>query len=193
MGFVVSALSDDIDIAVLNVPGAAWSHWVFQSAIFQTFLAGISGRNGGTANVITMIAITQNVFDPADGATFGERARAGHDVYLEQESLGDEVLPNAGNEFVAIVTGAVQVGVPLRPIEGATVVDHVTGASGMTQYQVGDTGIYDVHGFAARDTPAGRAAFEQIQHFLDTAWAGSAEITVPAGCPSTGCVFPATP
>lgn len=193
MGLVVAALSDDIRVGVLNVPGAAWSHWVFQSQIFQTFLSGLASRNGGPANVTLMIAIAQTIFDPADGASFGERARAGGDVYLEQESLGDEVLPNEGNEFVAIVTGATQVGVPLRPIEGATVASHVTGASGMTQYQVGDTGIYDVHGFAARDTAAGRAAFDQIQSFLDSAWAGTPEIAVPAGCPATGCVFPATP
>lgn len=193
MGLVVSALSDEIDTAVLNVPGAAWSHWVFQSTVFETFLSGIGGRNGGTANVTIMIAIAQNVFDPADGATFGERARAGHDVYLEQESIGDRVLPNPGNEFVAIVTGAMQVGVPLHPIEGLADADHVTGASGMTQFQVGDTGLYDVHGFAARDTMAGRAAFDQIQRFLDSAWAGTPEITTPAGCPASGCVFAAEP
>jgi hypothetical protein len=193
MGLVVSALSDDIHVAVLNVPGAAWSHWVFQSAIFQTFLSGIAGRNGGTANVVALIAMAQTLFDPVDGATFGERSRTGHDVYLEQESIGDDVLPNPGNEFVAIVTGATQVGVPLHPILGLSDADHVTGATGMTQFQVGDTGIYDVHGFAARDTPAGRAAFEQIQHFLDTAWAGSAEIVVPTGCGASGCVFPASP
>ncbi len=191
MGLVVAAVSPDIQIGVLNVPGAAWSHWVFQSAIFQTFLSGIGSRNGGTANVVSMIAIAQTIFDPADGASFGERAR--HDVYLEQESIGDEVLPNAGNEFVAILTHATQVGAPLHAIEGLTDADHVTGASGMTQYRVGDTGIYDVHGFAARNTNAGRAAFDQIQHFLDTAWAGSAEISVPSGCPASGCVFPATP
>jgi len=92
------------------------------------------------------------------------------------------------------VTGATQVGVPLHPIEGLTDADHVTGANGMTQFHVGDTGVYAVHGFAARDTAAGHAAFDQIQHFLDTAWAGSAEIVVPTGCdPTMGCVFAATP
>lgn len=193
MGLVVCALSEEINLGVLNVPGAAWSHWVFQSAIFETFLSGIASRNGGASNVIAMIAVSQTIFDPADGASFGERLRASHDIYLEQESIGDDVLPNPGNEFVAIVTGATQVGVPLHPIEGLTDADHVTGATGMTQYQVGDTGVYDVHGFAARDTVAGNAAFDQIQHFLDTAWAGSSEIVVPAACPASGCVFPATP
>jgi hypothetical protein len=193
VGLIVCALSDDIRIGVLNVPGAAWSHWVFQSAIFETFISGIAAHNGGQSNVIALIAIAQNLFDPADGANFGERVRAGHDIYLEQESIGDSVLPNPGNEFVAIVTGATQVGVPLHPIEGLTDADHATGATGMTQFQVGDTGIYDVHGFAARDTVAGNAAFGQIEHFLDTAWAGSSEITIPAACGPSGCVFAATP
>ena len=192
MGLVVAAASDDIRTAVLNVPGAAWSHWVYQSVIFQTFLSGIQAHNGGVANVAALIAIAQTLFDPADGATFAERVQSGHDVYLEQESIGDQVLPNPGNEFVAILTRATQVGVPLHPILGLTDVDHLTGATGMTQYQVGDTGIYDVHGFAARDTPAGHAAFDQIEHFLQTAWAGSSEITVPSGCPATGCVFAAS-
>ena len=193
MGLVVAAASPDIRIAVLNVPGAAWSHWVYQSVIFQTFLSGIAGQNGGIANTTAMIAMAQTLFDPADGATFTERIQTGHDVYLEQESIGDQVLPNPGNEFVAILTGAQQVGVPLHPIEGLTDTDHLVGATGMTQYQVGDTGVYDVHGFAARDTPAGRAAFGQIEHFLETSWAGNPDITVPSTCPSTGCVFPATP
>ena len=69
----------------------------------------------------------------------------------------------------------------------------VSGASGMTQYRVGDTGVYQVHGFAAENTDAGRAAFDQIQSFLDSAWAGAPVITVPAGCPAMTCDFPATP
>jgi hypothetical protein len=189
MGLVISSISDEIRFAVLNVPGAAWSHWAYDSVILHTFLSAITTRNRGLSNTATMIAIGQTVFDPADGATFGELSRAGHDVYLEQESIGDMVLPNAGNEFVAIATGATQVGAVLSPIEGAPHADHVAGASGMTQYQVSDTGLYDVHGFAARDTPAGHAAFDQIQRFLNSAWAGAPDITIPPGCAMQTCVF----
>jgi hypothetical protein len=195
MGLTVASVSDEIHTAVLNVPGAAWSRFVFHSAILQTFLSGISMRNGNsTANVVSLIAVCQTIFDGVDGATFAERGLAGGDVYLEQESMGDMVLPNPGNEMVAIVTHATQVGVVLRPIEGLSSANMVTGMSGMTQYHVGDTGTFDVHGFAARDTPAGHAAFAQITSFLDSAWAGTPVITVPAGCdPTMGCVFPASP
>lgn len=193
MGLVISAQSSDIGIGVLNVPGAAWSHWCFQSTIFETFLAGIASRHGGVSNVVTLIAVAQTIFDGADGVSFADRARTDGDIFLEQESMGDEVLPNPGNEMVAICTGATQVGVPLHPIEGLHQADHVSGATGMTQYRVGDTGLYDVHGFAARNTPAGHAAFDQIQSFLDSAWAGAPEITVPAGCPASGCEFAASP
>ncbi len=193
MGLVIAAQSPDIGVGVLNVPGAAWSHWCFQSTIFETFLAGIAARHGGVSNVVTLIAVAQTIFDGADGASFADRARADGDVFLEQESMGDEVLPNPGNELVAICTGATQVGVPLSPIEGLSSATHASGASGMTQFRVGDTGLYDVHGFAARNTPAGHAAFDQIQSFLDSAWAGAPEITVPPGCGESGCVFPASP
>lgn len=194
VGLTVAAVSDEIHTAVLNVPGAAWSRFVFHSQILQTFLSGIAMRNGNsTANVVSLIAVGQTIFDTVDGATFAERGLAGGDVYLEQESMGDLVLPNPGNEFVAIVTHATQVGVVLRPIEGLTAADHATGTSGMTQYRVGDTGYFDVHGFAARNTDAGHAAFAQITAFLDSAWAGTPTITVPSGCGASGCVFPASP
>jgi hypothetical protein len=134
--------------------------------------------------------MAQTIFDPADGATFGELSRAGGDVYLIQESMGDRVLPNPGSEFVAITAGATQVGTPLAEIVDLEQAESVAGASGITQFRVYDEGLYDVHGFAARDTPAGNAAFDQIQSFLHSAWDGAPLITVPAGCPSGVCDFP---
>lgn len=190
MGLVIASMSDDIRYAVLNVPGAAWSHWAHESVIFGTFLSAIRARNQGDVNVMTLLAVAQNIFDPADGANFGELSRAGGDVYLIQESMGDQVLPNPGSEFVAITAGATQVGVPLAVIGDLPQASSIAGASGITQFRVADIGLYEVHGFAARDTPAGRAAFDQIQLFLASAWAGAPVIDVPAGCPVTGCDFP---
>ena len=45
-----------------------------------------------------------------------------------------------------------------------------------------DEGEYDVHGFAARDTPAGAAAFQQMQAFVESALAGDPVITFPEAC-----------
>ncbi len=190
MGLVIASMSSDIQFAVLNVPGAAWSHWAFQSTVFRTFLSAIRTRNGGDVNIVTLLAMAQTIFDPADGANFGELARAGGDIYLIQESMGDQVLPNAGNEFVAIATGATQIGGRLSVIGDLPFANSISGATGITQFRVSDIGLYEVHGFAARDTPAGRAAFDQIQLFLNSAWAGAPVIDVPAGCPGMVCDFP---
>jgi hypothetical protein len=190
MGLVIASMSEDIQYAVLNVPGAAWSHWAHDSVIFHTFLSAIITRNHGDVNVVTLLAVAQTIFDPADGANFGELSRAGGDIYLIQESMGDQVLPNPGSELVAITSRATQVGTPLSVIVDLPQAPSIAGASGITQYRVADMGLYDVHGFAARDTPAGHAAFDQIQRFLDSAWAGAPLIEVPAGCPGGVCDFP---
>ncbi len=54
-------------------------------------------------------------------------------------------------------------------------------------------GPYNVHGFAARDTPAGVAAREQIVGFIRSLWAGSMRVTIPSGCamntPPGSCDF----
>ena len=67
--------------------------------------------------------------------------------------------------------------------------DEVDGASGFTQYAVSDTAAYDVHGFAGRDTPAGRAARDQIAAFVASVWAGAPKIAIPAGCTGGSCDF----
>ena len=64
----------------------------------------------------------------------------------------------------------------------------VRDASGLTQYWVeGD--VYDVHGFAAADTPAAAAATEQIIEFVESVWAGAPIIEVPSGCADATCDF----
>ncbi len=63
--------------------------------------------------------------------------------------------------------------------------DVVHGGATLTQFAVPDTGVYDVHGFAARETPAGEAALEQILRFLNTSWAGDTEMAFPQTCLDT--------
>jgi hypothetical protein len=58
---------------------------------------------------------------------------------------------------------------------------------------VSATAALEIHGFAARDTPAGAAAREQITDFIRSVWSGAPRITVPAGCrantPPGSCDF----
>lgn len=193
MGLVITSLDDELQFAVLNVPGAAWSHWVTDSLLFDTFIAPLRNRNHGELNVQTMAAMAQGLFDLVDGASFRTMAVAGGDVFLAQESMGDPVLPNPGNEFVGIATDAVQVGAVLAPIYGLDAeANEIVGRSGITQFRVAsEGGTFDIHGFAAdQGTTAGQAAFEQIQLFLDSAWdTGTPIIRVPTLCPDGNCDF----
>ena len=116
-------------------------------------------------------------------------------VLLEQESIGDPVLPNIGDEMVAASSHADQVGVVLAPIVTCPDVSSVAAHNGMTQFKVPSsvTDPYDIHGFAANSTPAGVAAQQQILSFITSVWAGAPVISVPAECmtntPANSCDF----
>ncbi len=193
MGMVITSIDEDLEYAVLNVPGAAWSQWVRDSLLFESLIAPIRNRNRGEVNVAVLCAMTQTLFDMVDGASFRSLSMASGDIFLAQESMGDPVLPNAGNEFVAISSDAVQVGGVLSPIYGLmSEPTEVMGMSGITQFRVADSGgTFDVHGFAAdQGTVAGQAAFEQIELFLTSTWdTGTPIIRVPTLCPAGRCDF----
>ena len=108
---------------------------------------------------------------------------------LIQESIGDPVLTNPGSELLAVTTGAAQVGAVLVPIAGVKSVEEAVGQSGITQYHVSDAGPFDIHGFAAKNTPAGLAARAQIMSFVQSVWAGAPVVKVPAGCKGGSCDF----
>jgi hypothetical protein len=183
MGMIISAADDRIQHAVLNVPAAAWSHIIPDSLLYTSALEGLLVANyGDPIDVIHGVAMSQNTWDDVDGAVWAEQAAEHGAVFLLQESMGDPIAPNAGTEMLAAAIGLAQVGPALEVVPGLEAAEAVAGRSGMTQYRVPDTGQYDVHGFAARDTPAGAAAFEQIATFLQSAWAGEARIEMPLGC-----------
>jgi hypothetical protein len=94
--------------------------------------------------------------------------------------MGDPILPNVGTDLLASALGAVHLDPALEPILGLEhTTDAVTSGAAITQFRVPVTGQYDVHGFAARDTPAGDAALQQILELLTSAWAGSPEMSHP--------------
>lgn len=189
MGLLFAAVDPGMDYAVLNVPGAAWTSWVRHAEQFRYIEPFLSRRNHGEQRVPLAVAMSQTFFDEADGASWIDVLQDEHPIVaLAQESIGDPVLPNAGTEMVARVLGAKIVGEPLSPIDGLDLADKVEGASGLTQYWV-EGSIFEVHGFAAEDTPAAAAASEQILEFIESSWAGAPLITVPSGCPSDGCDF----
>jgi hypothetical protein len=199
MGLVYSQLEPSIEGAVLNVPGAAWTGYLVLSSVFALGRGVLLATYRTDTNLQLAVAVAQMNFDAIDGANWASSASARRVPTVVQQSMGDPVLPAPGTEMVATVTGAQQIGEPLsrvhrvRRADGDVVVDGV----GFTQYRVPSnvTGVYDVHGFGARDTPAGLAAREQIFSFIQSVWAGAPRVTLPPRCvsntPANSCDFAA--
>ncbi len=190
-GLVVTSIDPSIHAAVLNVPACGWSQWLEDSVFYLIARAGVERRNQGPLGAALAIAIAQLDIDMLDGASFVELAREDGDVFLVQESMGDQLVPNEGTELLAIVTGAVMVGAPLSPILGVEpIAGDAVGESAITQFRAEGTELGDVHGFAANDrNPSGQAALEQIRGFLRSAWAGRSVIHLPSQCAHESCDF----
>ena len=188
-GVVYASADPTMRYAVVNVPGAAWSHWVRDSYTFQFVRALVPERVYTDVDLAVGLAMGQTNLDLADGAAWTDVLANKPTAFLVQESMGDPVMPNAATEMVARTVGARHVGGVLEPIAGIQTAPEVIEASGITQFRTPDTSELDVHGFAARGTQAGVAAREQILHFLETAWAGESVIVPPSICPASGCDF----
>ena len=95
--------------------------------------------------------------------------------------------------LLAASLGATRLTPELRPITGLPVsAVPLNEGVAITQFRVPDTDAYDIHGFAARDTPAGRAALGQVTRFLLGAWDGEPVLAHPEGCsvtPDGSCDF----
>jgi hypothetical protein len=189
MGLVFASADPEMSAAVLNVPGAGWTHFIPGSSIFGMLKGLLKNKFGGDLPFLQAFLRSQTNWDDIDGALWIEALEGRDAAFLIQESIGDPVLPNAGSENVATITGATQVGAVLMPIGGLKAADKVEGASGITQYRVPDKDPLDIHGFAARDVPAGVAAREQIRAFVTSVYAGKPLIEVPPGCPGGSCDF----
>jgi hypothetical protein len=190
-GLVVTSIDPEIHHAVLNVPACGWGQWVQDSVLYAIAAFSIRRNNGGEIGAALGLAIAQTEIDALDGASFAELAREDGDVLLVQESMGDTVVPNAGTEYLAIVTGSQMVGAPLAPIHGLEEASgDVAGHSAITQFRAEATDLGSVHGFAANTgNVSGQAAMEQIQGFLESAFEGSPVIRVPSQCPGGVCDF----
>ena len=199
MGFVYTAAEPAITAGVLNVPGGAWSQFVTYSEIFQLVRIIMTSNYPDPIDVQLGVTMSQLNFDPVDGTAWYDAVGDHFPILLEQESIGDPVLPNIGNEMVAAASHADQVGVVLNPIVGCTDVQMVANHSAMTQFKVPSSVTDDlqIHGFAAGTTPAGIAAQQQIVAFIASVWAGAPVITIPPECvtntPANSCDFSASP
>jgi hypothetical protein len=190
MGLVTASTDPKVRYGVLNVPGAAWTHFIPQSSFYGIISGLLQSPYQGSLNALEAVAMSQGNWDEIDGATWSTQLAGRNSAFLIQESIGDPVVPNPGSEMVAVVTGATQVGAVLVPIAaGIPDASEVDGKSGITQYHVTSTDPFKIHGFAAQSTPAGAAARAQIAAFVASIYAGAPKITVPAGCTNGSCDF----
>jgi hypothetical protein len=184
LGLVHASSEPSLKGAVLNVPGAAWTHFIPPSEIWSFLNMAFESTTPSQIDRSLGLLMTQTLWDPVDGAAWASLSTAHPCVSLLQESMGDPILPNIGGSFAAESMQATQVGVVLDPILGLPQASVAHGHTGITQYRVPSsvTDPYQIHGFAVGDTPAGEAAREQITAFLQSVWAGAPEIQVPPTC-----------
>ncbi|MCU0699425.1 MAG: hypothetical protein MUC96_23210 [Myxococcaceae bacterium] len=184
MGYVHALTERRVTVAVLNVPGAGWTHFVPTSGPFTALDALFGTTTPSALDRALSVVMTQGSWDPVDGAAWAAAGVRPDLVALVQQSMGDPILPNIGTHLVATSSNAVQVGAVLEPVEGVTRVTVAEGRTALTQFRVSNrnTDPIDRHGFGGRDTSAGVAAREQIRAFIDSAWKGAPRIVVPPGC-----------
>jgi hypothetical protein len=182
MGALLVATLDPLDTGVLNVPPGAWTQMIPSSFYFTDIIEPIAtARYRDEIEVRQMIVMTQGIWDEVDSAIWASRTDA---ILLVQESVGDPIVPNLASELLARSLNATRVAGAITELWGFdNEAETVIGASAFTQFKVLDKGdAYQVHGFAARDTEAGKAARAQILHFIQTAADGTPEIITPEAC-----------
>ncbi|MEZ4440122.1 MAG: hypothetical protein R3B72_13580 [Polyangiaceae bacterium] len=189
IGSVYAVSSPEVTHAVLNVPGAAWAQFITASSMFDLVSQFGVSSYGSELDVQLVLAMAQLNFDYVDGAIWAGDSRRASTVFLLQESIGDPILPNVGQEMLAVALDAVFVAEPLVPIADLGTTSTAVETTAITQFHVPEEDELAIHGFADRDTPAGEAARSQIRHFLTSTWAGEAEIVVPEGCSGGSCDF----
>ena len=186
MGAVYAMSEPRVHYAALNVPGAGWSHMIPGSDLYAIMEGFVQATYGDEVDVTLALLMAQGAWDEVDGAAWADEARDDGDMFLLQESIGDPILPNIGTAILAAALGAVQLDPDIEDVLGLTHTDGpVTDGMVLEQFRVPDTGVYDVHGFADRDTEAGRAARDQIFGFLMGALDGAPIIAHPERCDAT--------
>jgi hypothetical protein len=181
-GLVYASLEPTIVGGVLNVPGAAFTHWLGQSILYDLLAFVLANRYPTTAQIQLVSAMAQNVWDRVDGAVWADR-RETRPIFAVQISIGDPVMPNIGSEMVAASLDAVQLGVPVSPIADLAVApEEVRGRSAVTQFIAPGTDPNAIHGFTIRNTNAARAAQQQFIDLVATLWARDPVIRVPTLC-----------
>jgi pimeloyl-ACP methyl ester carboxylesterase len=128
-GAVILAASPEIDRGALVVPGGAWSH-MLQRAVQWTTMGGIiSEKYRDPLELQLVLALTQQMLDPADALNYVEglddtpfEGRSQKAVTLHM-AVGDCQVSNMVTEWVALAAGVPLVTPSAREIWGLTTVE----------------------------------------------------------------------
>ena len=187
IGSVYSHLEPTIAGGILNVPGAAFTHWLARSSIGDLLDIALAKRYPARVDQQVAASMAQTIWDEVDGAIWAG-ARDPAPIFVLQMSVGDPIMPNNGTAMVATALDALMLvpdgAEPLLPVVGLTSASEAIGRTALTEFVTHETENAQIHGFAARDAPAGLAARAQIEAFIATLWAGAPRITIPDACES---------
>lgn len=199
IGCVYGHLEPSIVGGVLNVPGAAFTHWLARSTIGEILDIALTNRYPAMVDQQIAASMAQTLWDEVDGAIWAG-AREDAPIFVVQMSVGDPIMPNVGTAMVATALDVVHLlpegAEPLLPVAGLERATFAEGRSALTEFVTNETDASDVHGFAARDAPAGVAARAQFEAFIKTLWLGAPRIDIPDACmplPEPGICDFATP
>jgi len=150
LGSTMSALNPDVERAVLNVGGAAWTHMMPRALPFLSFqflLLSTLRDSLAFQTAIALIAAPLDRTDPASYAPYliGSKLPKNPDRrVLLQTGLGDAAVPNAGAFFHVRTLGLSQVApAQAAPVFGVPTADASTLTSGWTLFDYGiDTSGY---------------------------------------------------
>lgn len=185
IGCVYGHLEPSIVGGVLNVPGAAFTHWIARSSIGGVLDLALKNRYPAMLDQQLVAAMSQTLWDEVDGAAWAD-AREVAPIWLVQMSVGDPIMPNNATAMVATATSAVMLlpegASPMVEVPTLTRAPVVQGQSGFQEFRTHETSNSAIHGFTARDSPAGIAARAQVEHFIRSLWAGAPEIRIPVAC-----------
>ena len=166
MGPVYASADPAMKRGVLNVPGGGWTHFIPGSVIVSMLGPLLQGSFGRPLDLSHALAMSQGNWDDVDGAVWAGDLAAKKQVFLIQESIGDPVLEKPGERAPRRDDRRCAGGQGPRAHRRREAGERGRRSKRDHAVPRDRHGSFDMHGIAARDTPAGIAARDQITTFV---------------------------
>ena len=179
-GSSFTAISPDVSVAALSVPGAGWSTMLQRSIHYANIELIVDALYPDPLSQSAFLAMLQTFFDRSDPASLARDL--GEDdtkVVLLQEAIGDVQVPNISTDLLARAMGAHHLDEAPYPVVGLPIEAGPTTGPALTQYILPDaleaytppatnttpSTENGVHG----DAPTSAVALEQLSWLLANA------------------------